>query len=275
MAFDICTVVVTNNHEMYIAKCIESVLLQKTHLNTKFFVVDNKSTDGTLDIIRKYGNKLKLVHRDQKYSLSNNNNIVLKNYNSKYFIVLNPDTVLPQGVLSKLYHFMEEFRHVGACGPRLEFPDGKLQYSCRKFPTPTSFLLRRTPLRLFLNEEARGRSHLMVGKHNDSACEVDWMLGACIIFRERALKDVGYFDERYRLYCEDIDICFCIWKSGWSVYYNPNITVVHDHLAKTDRTFLSRYSFWHYQSIAKYIFKHGIAGLRRPLHCKRKRVSEL
>lgn len=171
---------------------------------------------------------------------------------------------MPSNGITKLYDFMEGHLDAGACAPKLVFPDGSLQLSCRRFPTPWTFLVRRTPIRWFFPRGKRGKRHLMADWDHGELRQVDWALGACIIFRAEAIQQVGYFDERFRLYCEDMDICYRLWAHRWVVYYNPDIVVVHDHQAKSDKSFLSRYSFLHYQSMFLYILKHRLRGFTRP-----------
>lgn len=261
---DVCVVIVTLNHRSFIDPCIESVLSSKCSCSINLIVVDDGSVDGTLHILKNFSDRILLIERDGSHSFSSNNNVVLKNFKAKYFLVLNPDTILPEHGISNLYDFMESHQEAGACGPKLVYPNGSLQLSCRRFPTPSTFLLRRTPYRIFLPERARGKRHLMTEWLHDEVKQVDWVIAACIMLREKALKQVGCFDERFRLYVEDIDLCYRLWKNGWSVYYNPTVVVIHDHQGISDKVLLSRKSLWHYQGMLNYIIKHGIAGFRRP-----------
>lgn len=261
---DVCVVIVTRNHRSFIGPCVESILNSQCSCSFKLFVVDDGSTDNTRIILEAFGDRLILITRDGEHSFASNNNIVLQSVNAKYFLLLNPDTILPENGINNLYDFMKAHSDAGACGPKLIYPDGSLQLSCRRFPTPITFLLRRTPFRFFLPKKSRGKRHLIAAWEHDKVRHVDWLLAACIILRTEALKSIGYFDERFRLYCEDIDLCFRLWENGWSVYYNPNVVVIHHHQAKSDRHLFSKYSFWHYCSMLRYIKKHGFEGFRRP-----------
>jgi GT2 family glycosyltransferase len=261
----VCAVVVTNNHVSYIARCIESIINADSGCPTQIVIVDNDSTDGTKDELRLWSEKVRLIQREGKHSLSNNLNAVLRKERAEYFLVLNPDVELPPNSIAALYHFMEGHQDAGACAPKLLNPDGSLQLSCRRFPTPATFLVRRTPLRWLLAENKRGTRHLMAGWGHDRPETVDWVLGGCVMFRSTALRHVGYFDERFRLYCEDIDICHRLWEEGWAVYYYPGIAALHNHQRISDSRFLSRHVFWHYQSMLSYVLKHGMSGFRRPL----------
>jgi len=227
-------------------------------------VVDNGSVDGTREILRTFDGWLKLIEREGGHSLSNNINIVLRMAEAKYFLIMNPDVELPPDGIAKLYDFMEEHEDAGACGPKLANCDGSLQLSCRRFPTPWIFLVRRTPLRWFLPMEKTGKSQLMADWDHKEVKQVDWVIGACTILRKEALDQIGYYDERFRLYCEEIDLCYRLWEQGWLVYYDPRVAVVHDHQLKSLKKLISIHSFWHYQSMLQYVLKHKLAGFRRP-----------
>lgn len=261
---DIRIIIVTHNHVSYIGRCVESVLNQSSSCSSELVVVDDGSLDGTREVLENYMGSLTLIARDGGHSFSNNNNIVIQNFSAKYFLALNPDTLLPPNGIQYLHDFMELNPKAGACGPKLVYLDGSLQLSCRRFPNPYTFLVRRTPLRYFLHERMRGGKHLMIDWDHDCVMEVDWLLAACIFLRAEALEQVGYFDERFRLYCEDIDLCYRLWETGWFVYYNPSVVVIHDHQGKSDKALLSRHSLWHYRSMLHYVLRHGLAGFKRP-----------
>lgn len=248
--------IVTCNHCEFIAQCLESVPASAKHNSLKVILVDNCSSDGSAEIVRDRYSWVEVVERECSYSFAANNNVAFARYTSEYFLMLNPDTVLGEGVVDTLVKFMEDHPGCGACGPRLVFPDGSLQYSCRRFPTVWSTLLRRSPIRLLLPRERRGARHLMMSVCHDNEMEVDWLLGACILVRREAIKETRLLDEGFPLYCEDIDLCLLLKKGGFATYYVPNVTVVHHHLAKSDSKLFCRESFLHALSIMHFMRKH-------------------
>lgn len=261
---DVCVLVVTSNHADFINDCVVSVLNSQCACSFNLVVVDNGSVDGTVEILRSYGEQLWLIERESGHSLSSNNNVGFKTVRARYYLVMNPDTILPSNGIESLYNFMETHLSAGACGPKLVNQDGSLQLSCRRFPTPRTFLSRRTPLRYFIPLEKSDKSQLMISMDHDKTQRVDWVIGACTIFRKEALDQIGYFDEQFHLYCEDIDICYRLWHAGWATYYYPKISVVHAHQLQSLKKLFSQHSLWHYQSMLRYILKHGLAGFKRP-----------
>ena len=260
----VTVIIVTSDHAFCIAKCLESLLGSERPSVADIIVVDNDSVDGTPAIISRYVPSVRVLQRQGRHSLSNNLNEALATVAADYVLIMNPDVVVPPGTVTALSEFLDSHPGSGACAPALLFPDGRLQLSCRRFPTPWSFVVRRTPVRALLPYGGRGRKHLMTDCDRTQAQQVDWLLGACTMFRTAALRSVGMFDEAFRLYCEDIDICHRLWANRWSVYYNPAIRVLHEHRAHSDKHLLSRHSLWHYRSMLHYVVKHGIRGFARP-----------
>jgi hypothetical protein len=260
----VAVIVVTSDHAFCINKCLESVLECEPQLEPEIIVVDNDSVDGTPAIIRQFGSSVRLTQRQGRHSLSNNLNEALSTVKADYVLIINPDVVLAPGTATVLSEFLDLHPTAGACAPALVFPDGRLQLSCRRFPTPWSFVLRRTPVRLLLPYAQRGKSHLMTDSDHAHMRTVDWVLGGCTMFRLAALRSIGLFDEGFRLYCEDIDICHRLWAGGWSVHYNPEIRALHEHRAVSDKRFWTKHSLWHYKSMLHYFWKHGFGGFSRP-----------
>ncbi len=258
----ILTGIVTCNHRRFIAQCLNSVPASTKHNSMKIVLVDNCSSDGAAEFVREQYPWVDVVEQECSNSFAANNNVAFASCQSEYFLMLNPDTVMGEGTVDTLVKFMEDHPHCGACGPKLVFPDGSLQHSCRRFPTTWSTLLRRSPVRLLLPRERRGERHLMVSVSHDNEMEVDWLLGACILVRREAIKGTRLLDEGFPLYCEDIDLCLRLKKGGFATYYVPSVTVVHHHLAKSDSKLFCRESFLHALSMMHFIRKHyfSIAG---------------
>ena len=248
--------IVTCNHRKFIPQCLDSVPVSAKHNSLKVILVDNCSSDGSAEIVRDRYSWVEVVERECSYSFAANNNVAFACYASEYFLMLNPDTVLGEGAVNTLVKFMDAHPDCGACGPKLVFPDGSLQHSCRRFPTVWSTLLRRSPVRQLLPKERRGGRHLMVSVSHDNEMEVDWMLGACILVRRAAIRGAELLDDRFALYCEDIDLCLRLKKGGYSTYYVPSATVVHHHQAKSDSKLFCRESFLHAKSMFHFIRKH-------------------
>jgi GT2 family glycosyltransferase len=173
-----------------------------------------------------------------------------------FVIVANPDTVPQPGSVDKLRTFAEAHRRAGVVGPQLLFPDGRWQPSRRRFPTVGGTLVRRTPLRAILKPQKRQREHYLLEDRPIEPAPADWMLAAFLLLRREMLEELGGFDEGFRLYGEDIDLCYRAAQAGWERWYVPQAVVSHAHAAVTDRRFLTRQTLWHWRSIARFVRKH-------------------
>jgi N-acetylglucosaminyl-diphospho-decaprenol L-rhamnosyltransferase len=171
-----------------------------------------------------------------------------------FVAVANPDTEAQPGAIAALLGFAEAHPRAGIVGPKLTFPDGRLQSSRRRFPTVSGTIVRRTPLRRVLS--GTQRAHYGLDEEPAGAVPADWLLGAFLLLRREMLDELEGFDERFRLYGEDIDLAYRAAKAGWERWYVPEAVVRHEHAAVTDRRLLTRRTLWHWRGIARFVRKH-------------------
>jgi len=177
-------------------------------------------------------------------------------------LLLNPDTEVVPGALETLVGFLETHPRAGAVGPRLLDPDGSLQENAFTFPTLPMSFLDFFPLhgRLYASR-LNGRFLEMRG---DRPFPIDHPLGACLLLRQEALREVGLLDEGYFMYVEEVDLCYRLKQAGWEVWHVPTARVVHvggqstKQLAERMLVALhrSRYRFFHKYYPAAFIFFH-------------------
>jgi hypothetical protein len=173
------------------------------------------------------------------------------------FVVLaNPDTEAAPEAVARLLAFAESRPRCGVAGPQMRYPDGTWQPSRRRFPTVGGTLVRRTPLRLLVDPYRHQRRHYHLHERPTEPVEADWLLGGFLLLRRAMLDELGGFDEGFRLYGEDIDLCYRAARAGWERWYVPAAIVTHRHVAVTDRRFLTRRTIWHLRGIARFVRKH-------------------
>jgi hypothetical protein len=173
------------------------------------------------------------------------------------FIVLaNPDTDASPEAVARLLAFAESRPRCGVAGPQMRYPDGTWQPSRRRFPTVGGTLVRRTPLRHLVNPYRHQSRHYHLHERPTEPVEADWLLGGFLLLRRAMLDELGGFDEGFRLYGEDIDLCYRAARAGWERWYVPAAVVTHHHVAVTDRRFLTRRTLWHWRGIARFVRKH-------------------
>jgi hypothetical protein len=193
------------------------------------------------------------VHNDQPLGFGANVNRGVAMTTSELVLSANPDAFPEPGAVGKLREFMGTHPRCGIAGPRMVFPDGSWQPSRRRFPTVTGTIVRRTPLRLVVPQ----RHHFHLDEAPPAApVQADWMLGGFLLMRRAMLDELGGFDEKFRLYGEDIDLAYRAAKAGWERWYVPQAVVRHEHKAETDKKWLTRRTLWHWAGVLRFVRKH-------------------
>jgi GT2 family glycosyltransferase len=135
----------------------------------------------------------------------------------RYVYVLNEDTTADDWGFARIVEYLDAHPRVAALGPRLTYPDGRLQDSAWRFPTPLVSTLGLLTVGKLGVKQSRG----------DAPHAVDWVMGAALVLRRDALDEVGLFDDEFFLYSEEVDLQFRLRQAGWDVHYFPPATVVH------------------------------------------------
>lgn len=253
---DLSIVIVTYNSSIFIKECIGSLLNQSDLLKKEIIVIDNASSDDTAKIIKFNFPAVNLLQNYRNLGFAKANNHGAKVSQGKYILFLNPDTIIQNATLEKMIQFMEINSDAGIIGPKLLYPDGSLQFSCRQFYTVRAILMRRTFLgKLFPNSKSL-KNHLMSDWNHNTIKDVDWVLGACLMIRRDILEKAGYFDEKYKIYFEDVDLCYRVKKLGYKVYYFPEATAIHYHQRESAKK-LSMKTIWHILSAIRFFNKFG------------------
>jgi N-acetylglucosaminyl-diphospho-decaprenol L-rhamnosyltransferase len=236
-------IVVTHGPDPELDRCLEALAPQVDEL----VVVANPPAPKV---------DAKLIVNERPLGFAANANQGIPATSAPFVIVANPDTVPRPGAVDTLRTFAETHPRAGVVGPQLVFPDGRWQPSRRRFPTVGGTLVRRTPIRALLKPQTRQREHYMLEDRPIEPAPADWMLAAFLLLRREMLEELGGFDEGFRLYGEDIDLCYRAAQAGWERWYVPLAVVSHAHAAVTDRRFLTRQTLWHWRSIARFVRKH-------------------
>ncbi len=171
-------------------------------------------------------------------------------------LTVNPDAVARPGAVAELRAFLESRPRCGIAGPQMVYPDGSWQPSRRRFPTVLGTLVRRTPLRLLHDPYRHQTRHYHLDERPAEPVPADWMLGGFLLLRRTMLAELGGLDEGFRMYGEDIDLCYRAAEAGWERWYVPAAVVEHEHKADTDRRFLTRRTLWHWRGILRFVRKH-------------------
>jgi GT2 family glycosyltransferase len=188
--------------------------------------------------------------------LAENVNLGIAATSGAWVLFSNPDVLPEDDAVATLHAFAADRGRCGIAGPRTEWPDGTWQPTRRSFPTVRGTIVRRTPLRRVFPPLERQRSHYHLDEDVSEPVEAEWLLGAFLLMRRAMLDELGGWDEGYRHYVEDIDLCYRAMQAGWERWYVPAARVTHDWAQVTDRRFLSRHTLWHAQSMARFVTRH-------------------
>lgn len=246
--FDLSLVILNYKQKGLVKQCVKGILTSNPRLNCEIIVVDNNSGDNCLPEIENFfkqkdqANHQSLFKNNGEFEIelvtiqaSGNdgfavgNNLGMLKAKGKYVAVLNPDIAVVPGALEKMYEFMENNPAVGILGPKLINPDGSVQDSCRRFPSLVMPIYRRS----FLGKLPWGKQglkhYLMTDFNHSQNITTDWLFGAFLFIRKSLLEKIGFFDERFFMYFEDLDLCRRCWEAGSQVYYLASVEMVHYH----------------------------------------------
>ncbi|MDX2149902.1 MAG: glycosyltransferase family 2 protein [Bryobacteraceae bacterium] len=221
-------IVVNWNVGDLLRECLES-LYRNTSLpeeDWELIVVDNQSTDGAPEMIRREFPRARLVANDYNAGFAKANNQAFALARGRYLLLLNPDTIVLDGAVDRLLELIEGRPDAGAAGCRLLNTDGTTQqftggYAAGILNVASYYLFaqRLLPPQLL-------PPPLFLEKQPEGDIDVGWVSGCCMLLRREALQD-RLFDEKFFLYGEDLELCQRILASGWKIVYSPGIRIVH------------------------------------------------
>jgi len=242
---DVSIVVVTFNTRKLLLDCLAPVFETIKEISFEVWVVDNNSTDGTLEATRERYPAVNTIENKENLGFAAANNQAFRQMKGRYALLLNTDTVLTNGAVKELYDFMEANPEAGmACGQLLN-QGGSKQNSIATFPNLLSLCCNETLLRILLPKRFPSKRREYV-----SPLEVDSCIGACLIVRKEAMDDIGFFDERYFFFLEETDWAYRMKLGGWGVYFVPTARIFHGQGKTVGSSLNSRIMFYR----SRYVF---------------------
>lgn len=254
-------IIVTWNSSDDIQDCINSVIKSCADIIAELIIIDNNSSDNSFDIVNK-------ISFSQLYTYRNNENLGytkavnqgLNQAKGKYVLLLNPDTVLHEASITRMYDFLESNPAYGACAPLMKNPDGSVQYSVRKFPSfwrmfcEFSLLAYVFPKsKLFGSWKAK---YMDYSKEQD----IEQPMAAAFMLKKDLPENISCMDERFRMFFNDVDLCKKIYDSGFKIRFLPNAVVTHEHGASIKKDRANMIRIWN-EDCLKYFEKHFGKGL--------------
>ncbi len=222
-------VIVNYNTGDFLFKCLESVKKSSFPQDKlEIIVIDNASSDNSINFLIKKRQDVIFIQNRRNTGFAKANNQAIKKATGDYILMLNPDTLLQKDTLAVMYGLMEKNKKIGVATCKILLPDKTLDDAChRGFPTPWNALCHFSGLsKLFPNSLLFDGYHL--GYQNlDKIHEIDSCVGAFMFIRKNAGEEVGWLDEDYFWYGEDLDFCYRLKEKGWQVAFNPETEITH------------------------------------------------
>lgn len=241
------SIVIYNEDPSLLKKRLHSIL--NAGLNRHIFLIDN-SPEPTSDYFN-FHKKLTYIFNGTNLGYGRGHNLILQEITSDYHLVLNPDVDFNPNILSDLVAQLQNDDQIGIITPKVYYPDGSLQYLCRKHP---SFLDLANRLLNFSKSRTTASEYRDLDLGNETF-NPEFVHGCFMLFRTHMFKNLNGFDESFFLYMEDADICKRVWESGLKIQYYPKVSIVHQHRrASKKNIFLF---FTHLRSSFRYFFKWG------------------
>lgn len=224
-------IIVNFNTFDFLKECIRSIYKHTEKLRFEVIVVDNASTDGSIEKLNKNGQELKitkLIINKKNVGFAKANNQGIKKSSGDYILLLNPDTLIFDDVLEKLVLYMDQDQKTGVATCKVIMENGQLDDAChRGFPTPLNAFCQFSGLaKLFPSSTIFNGYHLGY-RQMDMTHEIDACAGAFMIVRKTVGEKVKWLDEDYFWYGEDLDFCYRIKQAGWKIMYVPKVQITH------------------------------------------------
>lgn len=232
---------------------IESVLKYSYPFTIEIIVVDNASADDSLSKLKQYfKDKVIFIASKENNGFAAGNNQALEIAKGKYVLLLNSDTIVWKNTLEDIYSYMEINPDVGACGCQVLLENGDLDKACkRSFPN-----VKNSFFRLFhIPVKSSDDNYNLDSLPDDEIYEIDCLTGAFMFIRKEALNQIGFLDETFFMYGEDIDLCYRIKHGGWKIIYYGEDKITHLKGASSKKQ-KSKLIYEFYRAMYVYYKKH-------------------
>lgn len=226
---DLTIVILNYNTGDYLKKCLESLDRSKRgDISWKIIVVDNNSSDGSENASRKFAD-VETVKLNANFGFAKGNNKAKKYFQGEYILFLNPDTEVEENTIYEVFRYMQMNPEVGAATSKLVLADGTLdEASHRGFPKPLNSFFHFSGITKIFPKSKMFSGYTLGWKLDDpNPHEVDSISGAFFFVRKKAGEEVGWWDEDYYWYGEDLEFSYSLKEKGWKVVFLPQVKTVH------------------------------------------------
>ena len=216
---ELAIVIVSHNTKAELESCLGSLHHYPPRVSHTLVVVDNASADGSVEAIRRQWADVTVIPLETNIGFPAGNNVGIRATSSELILLLNSDTIVPDGAIDRLVAELHRLPGASIVGPRLVGADGRPELSFGRMISPAAELRQK----LIVRYASAARIDGMTSRIR----EVDWVSGACLLVKRKDAEAAGLLDERYFMYCEDVDFCAAVRHNGGRVYFTPSAQIVH------------------------------------------------
>jgi len=262
--FDLSVTICSWNTRDDLRVCLQSLRDVAGEARMQVIVVDNNSEDQSAEMVAEEFPEVTLLRMPDNVGFGKGHNRAFEVATGAVLFPLNSDAIVHEGCFARVMEFLRSDPKIGIVGPKLLNPDGSLQYSARRFPTPMAALFRNTPLGKLFPKNKYTREYLMTDWAHDAPRDVDWVSGAAFAFTRELFDEIGGFDKRFFMFLEDVDLCYRAHEVGRRVVYFPEALVTHKIGSSTDKAPNRMINQFHHSMLLFYK-KHYLSKVSPPL----------
>ena len=253
---DISIIIVNYNVKEFVLNLLDSLDKATKTLRSEIIIIDNASDDGSQDVIKQKYPSVRLIENKKNVGFGAANNQGMQMASGKYFVLINPDTIVREDTFTTLINFFEKHDDTGMAGCKVLNPDGSLQLPCRRgFPGPWTSFTKIVGLgKLFPKSKLFARYNLTFLDENETY-EVDAISGSFMMLRREVFGITKGFDPQFFMYGEDLDLCYRTQRAGYKVFYVHETEIIHYKGESTKRSSLDETRVF-YEAMHLFVKKH-------------------
>ena len=254
--FELSIMIVSHGHENELPECVNSLPLACEGLRTEILLLDNLGRSLQNMFCNSSSDNLRIHNNLRPLGFAANVNILAAQAQGRFLLVLNPDTQHLAGKISSAIDTLINNRNAAVVGSKLVNSDLTFQPSYRRFPTVPVLVCRATGVEHWKSRPKFYRYRVMDGEQFFEPTAVDWVFGAFMLVEGSRFKELGGMDTKFRMYYEDVDLCYRFRQRGAATIYDPSVTFIHRHARESARQPFSKIRRWHLLSGIRYFSKH-------------------
>ena len=250
-------VIVNWNTKNQLRDCLESINKEKGDLDVEIFVIDNNSSDGSAKMIKNNFPNINLIANQENIGFARANNQGIRESKGVFVLLLNPDTIMLPGTLINAISYFENNDNAGIIGCKLLNPDRSIQPSCRTFPSLLSQIFIMLKLHhVFINTKSLKKYYMTDFDYMESR-EVDQVMGAFFMIKRKVINKVGFIDEIFWLWFEEVDYCYQTRKAGFKIYFTKDAEIIHRKAESFNQMLAPKKQIAMNNSLIHYFKKNG------------------